>query len=155
MRFQTKHLHHFLTYRNSTNPKHLKIYQPFLNYRKNIWSHSVHPNNYKKYFYFFFIQYEKRKILCLSTKERNEKFKTNDLIFRKKINLPSGTLLSAKCNSTESLTNKSKQTVNFSNIPKIPFSLAPSKKYIIIEEFKDKQSLKNILNGIKNLKLLR
>ena len=94
-------------------------------------------------------------MLCLSTKERNEKFKTNDLIFRKKINLPSGTLLSAKCNSTESLTNKSKQTVNFSNIPKIPFSLAPSKKYIIIEEFKDKQSLKNILNGIKNLKLLR
>ena len=94
-------------------------------------------------------------MLCLSTKERNEKFKTNDLIFRKKINLPSGTLLSAKCNSTESLTNKSKQTVNFSNIPKIPFSLAPSKKYIIIEEFKDKRSLKNILNGIKNLKLLR
>ena len=94
-------------------------------------------------------------MLCLSTKERNEKFKTNDLIFRKKINLPSGTLLSAKCNSTESLTNKSKQTVNFSNKPKIPFSLAPSKKYIIIEEFKDKRSLKNILNGIKNLKLLR
>ena len=94
-------------------------------------------------------------MLCLSTKERNEKFKTNDLIFRKTINLPSGTLLSAKCNSTESLTNKSKQTVNFSNIPKIPFSLAPSKKYIIIEEFKDKRSLKNILNGIKNLKLLR
>ena len=94
-------------------------------------------------------------MLCLSTKERNEKFKTNDLIFRKTINLPSGTLLSAKCNSTESLTNKSKQTVNFSNKPKIPFSLAPSKKYIIIEEFKDKRSLKNILNGIKNLKLLR
>ena len=94
-------------------------------------------------------------MLCLSTKERNEKFKTNDLIFRKKINLPSGTLLSAKCNSTESLTNKSKQTVNFSNKPKIPFSLVPSKKYIIIEEFKDKRSLKNILNGIKNLKLLR
>ena len=94
-------------------------------------------------------------MLCLSTKERNEKFKTNDLIFRKKINLSSGTLLSAKCNSTESLTNKSKQTVNFSNKPKIPFSLAPSKKYIIIEEFKDKRSLKNILNGIKNLKLLR
>ena len=94
-------------------------------------------------------------MLCLSTKERNEKFKTNDLIFRKKINLPSGTLLSAKCNSTESLTNKSKHTVNFSNKPKIPFSLAPSKKYIIIEEFKDKRSLKNILNGIKNLKLLR
>ena len=94
-------------------------------------------------------------MLCLSTKERNEKFKTNDLIFRKKINLPSGTLLSAKCNSTESLTNKSKQTVNFSNKPKIPFSLSHSKKYIIIEEFKDKRSLKNILNGIKNLKLLR
>ena len=34
----------------------------------------------------------------------------------KKFNLPSGTLLSA-----ESLTNKWKQTVNFSNIPKKPF----------------------------------
>ena len=61
----------------------------------------------------------------LSTKERKEKFNTNDLIFRKKFNLPSGTLLSAAYDSSESLTNKyklfatkSKQTVNFSNIPK-------------------------------------
>ena len=62
----------------------------------------------------------------------------------KKFNSPSRTLLSA-----ESLTNKS-------NIPKIPFSLGPWKKYIMIEEFKDKiKSLKNILNEIKNLKLLR
>ena len=61
----------------------------------------------------------------LSTKERKAKFNTDDLIFRKKLNLPSGTLLSAECNpiehsSTESLTNKyklfgtkSKQIVNF------------------------------------------
>ena len=47
---------------------------------------------------------------------------------RKKFNLPSGTLLSAEYNSSESLTNKyklfatkSKQTVNFSNIPKNHF----------------------------------
>ena len=31
----------------------------------------------------------------LSTKERKAKFNTDDLIFRKKFNLPSGTLLSA------------------------------------------------------------
>ena len=61
----------------------------------------------------------------LSTKERKAKFNTNDLIFRKKFNLPSGTLLSAEYSSSESLTNKyklfatkSKQTVNFSNITK-------------------------------------
>ena len=51
-------------------------------------------------------------------------------------------------NSAESLTNKyklfgtkSKRTIN---------SLAPSKKYIMIEEFKDElRDLKNILNEIK------
>ena len=32
---------------------------------------------------------------------------------------------------------KSKQTVNFSNIPKKPFPLTSSNKYIMIEEFKD------------------
>ena len=52
----------------------------------------------------------------LSTKERKAKFNTSDLIFRKKFNLPSGTLL-----SVESLTNKSKQTFNFSNIPQRRF----------------------------------
>ena len=81
----------------------------------------------------------------LSTKERKANFNNNDLIFRKKFNLPSGTLLSAErssneYNSAESLTNKyrlsgtkSKQAVNFSNIPKKPFPLTPSKKYIMIE----------------------
>ena len=52
-------------------------------------------------------------------------------------------------NSAESLTNKyklfrtkSKRTIN---------SLAPSKKYIMIKEFKDElRGLKNILNEIKN-----
>ena len=49
-----------------------------------------------------------------------------------------------------------KQTVNFSNIPKKPFSLTPSKKYIMIKEFKDEiKGLENILNEIKELKLLR
>ena len=36
------------------------------------------------------------------------------------------------------------------------FPLTPSKKYIIIEEFKDEiKGLKNILNEIKKLELLR
>ena len=37
----------------------------------------------------------------LSRKERKAKFNTNDLIFRKKFNLPSGAPLSAECNSIE------------------------------------------------------
>ena len=104
----------------------------------------------------------------LSTKERNAKFNTDDLIFRKKLNLPSRTLLSlssyvyTEYNSAESLINKcnffgtkSKQTDNFSNIPKILFPLTPSKKYTMIEEFKHElKSLKNILNEIR-LELLR
>ena len=55
----------------------------------------------------------------LSTKERKAKFNTDDLIFRKKFNLPTGTLLSlssyvdiqcssTEYNSAESLTNKHK-----------------------------------------------
>ena len=78
-------------------------------------------------------------MISLSLKERKAKFNTNDLILRKKSNLSSETLLSLSSyvdiNSAESLTNnyklfrtKSKRTIN---------SLAPSKKYIIIEEFKD------------------
>ena len=112
--------------------------------------------------------------LSLPTKEIKAKFNTDDLIFRKKINLPSGTLLSlssyvdiecgsAEYNSAESLTNKyklfktkSKQTINFSNIPKIPFSLTPSKKYIMIKEFKDElKSLKTILNEIKKTRIIK
>ena len=72
------------------------------------------------------------------------------MIFRKRFNLPFGALLFA-----ESLTKISKQTVNFSNIPKKPFPLTPSKKYLLIEEFKDElKSLKNIFNEIKKLELL-
>ena len=77
-------------------------------------------------------QYKKGKMLSLPTKERKAKFNTDDLIFRKTFSLPSENLLSA-----ESLTNKyklfgtkSKQTVNFSNISKNPFSSTPSKIYI-------------------------
>ena len=47
---------------------------------------------------------------------------------------------------------KSKQTVNFLNIQNKP--LTPSKKYIMIEEFKDGiKGLKNILNEIKETRL--
>ena len=57
----------------------------------------------------------------LSTKKR--KANTNDLIFRKKFNLPSGTLLLAdlresRTNKYKFFGTKSRQTVNFSNIPK-------------------------------------
>ena len=96
----------------------------------------------------------------LSTKERKAKFNTDDLIFRKESNLPFRTLLSLssyvdiECNSAESLTNKyklfgtkSKRTIN---------SLAPSKKYTMIGEFKDElRGFKNIFNEIKKLELLR
>ena len=109
-----------------------------------------------------------------STEERKAKLNTDDLISRKKkFSLPSGTLLSlssyvdierssAEYNSAESLTNKyklfgtkSKQIVNFSSIPKIPFPLTPSKKYIMIEEFKDElKSLRNILNERKKTRTI-
>ena len=54
--------------------------------------------------------------------------------------------MSAERTSTaESLINKyklfgtkSKQTVNFSNMPKKPFPSTSSKKHIMIEEFKDR-----------------
>ena len=72
------------------------------------------------------------------------------MIFRKRFNLPSGALLFA-----ESLTKISKQTVNFSNIPKKPFPLTPSKKYLMIEEFKDElKSLKKIFNEIKKTRII-
>ena len=77
----------------------------------------------------------------LSTKERKANFNNNDLIFRKKFNLSSGKLLSA-----ESLADKSKQTVNFSNMPKKTFPSTPSKKYVTIKEFNDEfKSLKMYL----------
>ena len=117
----------------------------------------MHPDHYY-YFFSFGIR---------NAKERKANFNTNDRIFTKKFHLPFGTLLSAECsstehsfteyNSTQSLTNKykffetkSKQTVSFSNISKKHFSLTPSKKYILIEELKDKiKGLKNILVKIK------
>ena len=148
----------FLTHSNFTNPKHLKIYQPFLNYIKTC-NHSLCTQIVIIFFPLFFL---------LSTKERKAKFNTDHLIFRKKSSLPFGTPLSvssyvdierssAEYNSAESLRNKyklfgtkSKQTVNFSNIRIIPFSLSPSKKYKMIEKFDNRlKSLKNILNEIK------
>ena len=51
-------------------------------------------------------------MLSLSIKERKTKFNTDNLIFRKESNLPSGTLLSSsrnadiEYNSAELLTNK-------------------------------------------------
>ena len=89
----------------------------------------------------------------LSIKERKAKFNTDNLIFRKESNLPSG-YVDNEYHSAESLTNKyklfrtkSKRTIN---------SLAPSKKYIMIEEFKDElRGLKNILNEMKKLEPLR
>ena len=88
----------------------------------------------------------------LSTKERKAKLNTDDLIFRKKSKLSS--YVDIEYNSAESLTNKykllgtkSKRAIN---------SLASSKKYIMIEEFKDElKDLKNILNEIKILEPLR
>ena len=93
------------------------------------------------------------------------KLDTDDLLYRKKFRLRSGILLSVERNSTEykspesleSIINKykifgtkSKQTVNFLNITKKPFPSTPSKKFIMIEEFKDEiKGLKNILNEIK------
>ena len=82
---ETKHSYLFLTHSNFTNSKHLKIYKPVLNYHKNMRSLSVHPNHYKKNIYFFFIQYKKRKMPSLSTKEKKAKFNTDDLIFRKNL----------------------------------------------------------------------
>ena len=108
-------------------------------------------------------------MLSLPTKERKAKVNNDDLIYRKKFSLPFGSLPSTECNSIEynsaellkSLTNKyklfrtkSKQTVNFFNIPNKPFPLTPSKKYIMIEEFNDElKSLKNILNEIKKTRI--
>ena len=113
-------------------------------------------------------------MLSLSTKERKAKFNTDDLIFRKRFSLPSGALLSlsshvdterssAEYKSAESLTNKyklfrtkSKQIVNFPNIPEKPFPSTPSKKYIMIEEVQDRiKGLKNILNEIKKTRIIK
>ena len=93
------------------------------------------------------------KMPSLSIKGKKTKFNTDDLIFRKESNLPPRILLylsnyfDIEYNSAESLKNKyklygtkSKQTIS---------SLAPSKKYVMIEEFNDElRGLKNILNGI-------
>ena len=99
------------------------------------------PKSLKKKFTFFNLVYE-TKMPVLSIKERKAKFNTDNLIFRKESNLPSG-YVDNEYHSAESLTNKyklfrtkSKRTIN---------SLAPSKKYIMIEEFKDE------LRGLKNI----
>ena len=108
----------------------------------------------------FSIRKEKRQSLL--KKEREAKFNANDLIFTKKFSLPSGTLLFAECSTTEYKSpaplirkykpfgTKSKQTVIFLNIPKKSFPSTPSKKCVMIEEFKDRiKGLNNILNEIK------
>ena len=100
-----------------------------------------------------------------TTKKRKAKF--NDLIFRENLstkNKPSNystTLYWAQLywinkffffsdpvNEYKLLGTKSKQKVNFL---KMSLSLAPSKKYAMIEEFKHRlKGLENILNEIKN-----
>ena len=106
----------------------------------------VHTNHYKKRFYFFYFSIRSENLKPIN-KRKKSKFNTDDLIFRKKYNLSS--YFDIEYNYfDESLTNKyklfgtkSKQTTN---------SLAPSKKYTMIEEFKDDlRDLKNILNEIK------
>ena len=106
------------------------------------------------FFTFFLFSIRNENAKPVNKRKKSTKFNTNYQIFRKESNLPSGTLLSLSSyfdieyNSAESLTNKyklfgtkSKRTIN---------SLAPSKKYIMIEEFKDElRDLKNILNEIK------
>ena len=85
----------------------------------------------------------------LSKEERNVKSNTDDLILRKKLNLSSS--FDIGYISAESLTNKcklfwtkSKRTINFS---------APSKKYIMIEEFKDeRRDLKKYIEWDKKKK---
>ena len=70
-------------------------------------------------FHIGFFEIKRYERLSLPTKEIKSKFNTDDLIFRKKTNLPSGTLLSlssyvdiewgsAEYKSAESLTNKYK-----------------------------------------------
>ena len=84
-----------------------------------------------------------------TTKERKAKF--NDLIFRENLsikNKPTNTFFSDPVNEYKLLGTKSKQKVNFL---KMSLSLAPSKKYAMIEEFKHRlKGLKNILNEINN-----
>ena len=91
----------------------------------------------------------------LPKKEREAKHNANDRIFRKKFSLPSEP--SAEQKSTKSIIQKynvfetkSQQTLNILNISKKTFSLTTSKKYIMIEKFKDRiKGFKNMLNEIK------
>ena len=136
-----------------------------MNHHENMRLLSMHPNHYK-FFTSFSFSKRKEKMSSLSTKERKAKFNTNGLIFRKKFNLPSGTLLSAEWNSiehssTKSLTNKhklfgAKSKLLVFQIYQKTFFFSNSKKYIMIEELKDElKSLTNIFNEIKKLELLR
>ena len=83
--------------------------------------------------YTFSFSFSIRKISSLSAKKRKEKF-------RKESNLPSRALLflsnyfDIEYKSAESLTNKYKLLETKS---KMSFSLAPSKKYVLIEKFKN------------------
>ena len=120
---------------------------------------SRHPNHYIKKFFSFSIGKEKYRVY----QQKKEKQNLILMIWFSET-LPSLSSCvdiersSAEYNSAKSLTNKykpfgtkSKQTVNFPNIPKIPFPLTPSKKYIMIEKFKNRlNSLKQKLIEIKN-----
>ena len=120
---------------------------------------SRHPNHYIKKIFSFSIGKEKYQVY----QQKKEKQNLILMIWFSET-LPSLSSCvdidcsSAEYNSAKSLTNKyklfgtkSKQTVNFPNIPKIPFPLTPSKKYIMIEKFKNRlNSLKQKLIEIKN-----
>ena len=137
MRSQAKNFYLFLTHGKFINPKHLNIYQPFLNYHRNMRSISVLLTHYKKnsYFYFFF-SFSIRKQKCQVYQQKKEKQNLILMIWflEKKFDLPSGTLLSAERSSAESLVNKyklfgakSKHTVSFLNISKNLFLQHPQR----------------------------
>ena len=80
--------------------------------KKDLGSNAISLSDFI-HFYTIVYTFITFKLPSLSTKERKANFNINDLIFRKKFNLPSGALLSAehsftKYNSAESRTNKYK-----------------------------------------------
>ena len=132
MRSQAKHFYLFLTRGKFINPKHLNIYQPFLNDHRNMRSISMHLNHYKKnsYFYFFF-SFIIRKEKCQVYQQKKEKQNLILMIWFLEKNL---ICLSAERSSAESLVNKyklfgtkSKQTVSFLNISKNIFLQHPQR----------------------------
>ena len=106
---------------------------------------SVHPTYFNFFFQFFFIQYKKEKKPSQITTKIFSKHRVIQYLSRTGLNTKSSTFSSDSENEYKRLGNKSKMS----------FSLAPSKKYIMIKEFKDElKGLKNILNKIRKQKLL-